>query len=40
MRIVSGDQDLLSVRQFKGVRIVTVAEFLAILLGLDCICDK
>lgn len=27
--IVSGDQDLLSVRQYKGVRIVTVAEFLA-----------
>ena len=27
--IVSGDHDLLSVRQYKGIRIVSVAEFLA-----------
>lgn len=27
--IVSGDHDLLFVRQYKGIRIVTVAEFLA-----------
>ena len=32
--LVSGDQDLLSLRSFRGIPVVTVSEFLAIVEGM------
>jgi putative PIN family toxin of toxin-antitoxin system len=33
--LISGDQDLLTLRQYKGIQIVTPAQFLSILTSLD-----